>query len=151
MACQLLANFFAWGLEHEKQQPTLKLGLSTFTFRSGPKGHTPQQVLAGGGSGDLFYSPEHIVKVGLGRGNLIVPASFAGEIKYIPEGRGSTENVNVQIIAFGNNFSVTFHPPTAPINGGFVPSCSPVPLGTLAGTLTGFTSDLLVMMHLTEA
>ena len=94
----------------------------------------------------------HVVKVG--RVNLQVPASFAGEITYIPEGpegKGPEQKVNVQIIAFGNYFNVTFHPPTAPINGGFVPSCSPVPLGTLAGTLTGFIGDLLVMMHLTEA
>jgi hypothetical protein len=141
MACQLLANFFAWGSEHEKQQPTLKLHLST--FRPG------DQVPVGSGTGPLFYSPVHIVKVG--RVNLQVPASFAGEIDYTPEGRGSTQKVNVQIVAFGNYFNVTFHPPTAPINGGFVPSCSPVPIGTLAGTLTGFTSDLLVIMRLTEA
>lgn len=148
MACQLLANLFAWGLEHEKQQPTLKLGISTSIPRFGPEGKPLPFLSAGTGGGELLYSPVHVVKVG--PVNLQVPASFAGEIPYYPEG-GSKQNVNVQIIAFGTYFNVTFHPPTAPIHGGFVPSCSPVPLGTLAGNLTGWTGDLMVVMHLTEA
>jgi hypothetical protein len=148
MACQLLANLFAWGLEHEKQQPTLKLALSTYRLKPGPKGLPPDQDLVGSGVGDLFYSPVHVVKVG--RVNLQVPASFGGEIKYTPKGV-APQNVNVQIIAFGHSFDVTFHPPTAPLHGGFVPSCTPVPIGTIAGIVTGFTSDLFVMMHFSEA
>jgi len=48
MACQLLANLFAWGLKHEKQQPTVTLGLDTFTFpnQHGLKGLPPLKRLA---------------------------------------------------------------------------------------------------------
>ena len=149
MACQLLANFFGWGLKNENQQPTVKLALTTYRLQAGLKGQPPHQVATGAGSGELFYTRMHIEEKG--KVTLHIPASFAGEIRYTPEGAGATQDIQVQIIDFGDAFSVTFHPPAALLHGGFVPSCGSVPIGTLAGAITGLIGDLQVTMHLTEA
>jgi hypothetical protein len=155
MACQLLDNLFAWGLKNESKKPTVQLGLITHTFRVGPTGKPPVQVLHGSGFGELFYSPSHIAKI---EGIVLhMPASFGGVFKYSTEqSHVPPENVSVQISApsffFAGHYGVQFHPQPGPINGNFVPTCLPVSeLGGLAGALMGVASGLIVTMQLSDA
>src|SRR5271163_2782349 len=110
MACQLLDNLFAWALKNESKQPTVNLGLATYTYKAPPKppilqpGRPPMPpgmpipVLDGSGSGELFYTPAHIEK--FNKFMLSIPASFGGEIKYETAlSRGPIQNVSVQITA----------------------------------------------------
>ena len=167
MACQLLYNLFAWASKNESKQPTVKLGLATYTYKAAPKGGVtepgglvrgggvPIQLLAGSGSGELFYNPAHIEK--FKRITVDLPASFRGEIKYLAElSHGPLATVTVQItdlsFFFAGSYGVQFDSQSGPLNGSFVPTCLPVPeLGDLEGAITGFASGLVVMMHLTGA
>lgn len=151
MACQLLENLFSWAVTNEKHQPTVNLNFTANLFEGGLKSH---QLLAGTGEGPLFYTAAHVVQVGKGpvvHGpiQILVPPSFGGQITYNPEKGEGNQKINVQILAVGNSFNVTFHPSNAAINGSFAPTCYPtVARDVLKGNIIGFMNAWNINMFL---
>jgi len=153
MVCKLLENLFSWALTNEKHQPAVNLNFTANLFEGGLKSH---QLLAGTGAGLLIYTSAHVVQVGqgqVGRGpiNLLMPPSFGGQITYTPE-KGANQKVDVQILAVGNSYNVTFHPSAAAINGSFVPTCYPaVAREVREGNIIGFMNAWNINMFLSNA
>jgi hypothetical protein len=142
MSCPLLSALFTLA-QQKPQTPAYALFSITWFRFTGFR--PPNAVIEhGSGSGELTYSPAHVLPIGSNQ-KLLVPGFYSGAIPFQGPNQNGTLNVHIAPVFFGaTSYYVLF---SGVVEGQFSPNACNL-IEQVNGVFTGFLPGMFVNVQL---